>query len=70
MKVIIDRFEGNFAVCEMENRSRINLEKDKLPRGAIEGAVLNIDGNTIFVDKEDTERRKEMSKKLLEGLFQ
>jgi hypothetical protein len=31
MKVIIDRFEENFAVCEKESGEMINIEVTKLP---------------------------------------
>lgn len=33
MKVIIDRFEANYAVCEEEDRTMIDIEKSKLPPG-------------------------------------
>jgi hypothetical protein len=31
MKVTIDRFEGDFAVCEKPDRTMINIKKDKFP---------------------------------------
>ena len=63
MKMTIDRFEGNFAVCELENGSFANLPKDVLPPGAAEGSklviVLDNDGETA-----DRERIKEKMDKL------
>lgn len=69
MKVIIDRFEGNFAVCEMEDMSMISLEKDKLPKGVAEGVVLNIDSDIISIDEYETKKRAKISKELLNDLF-
>ena len=46
MKLIIDRFEGNFAVCETENKTFVNIPKSELPSLINEGDVLiqNADG--------------------------
>ena len=43
MKVIIDRFEEEYAVCEKEDRKIINIDKNKLPSTVKEGDVLIID---------------------------
>lgn len=66
MIVIIDRFEGEFAVCECEDKTMINIEIDKLPQDIHEGDVLVIDGDNIKVDYEETSRRREE----IEGLTQ
>ena len=47
MKGIIDRFEANYAVIELEDKSMINIEIKKLPSVAKEGYVININDNTI-----------------------
>jgi hypothetical protein len=70
MRVIIDRFEGPYAVCEDENRKMINIEKTKLPRGAKEGSVLIIQGNNIEIDYNETENRKKRIKKLMDSLWE
>ncbi len=44
MKVIIDRFEGKYAVCEKKNLEMIDIEIDKLPKEVKEGDVLIIEG--------------------------
>jgi hypothetical protein len=36
MKVTIDRFEGEYAVCEKADRTMINIPREKLPAGAKE----------------------------------
>ncbi|MBZ4656005.1 MAG: hypothetical protein JG759_553 [Thermoanaerobacter sp.] len=70
MRVIIDRFEGAFAVCEDENRKMINIEKTKLPRGAKEGSVLIIHDNKIEIDHNETENRKNRIKNLMDSLWE
>lgn len=42
MIVTIDRFEGTFAVCELEDMSFANLPREFLPEGAKEGSKLSI----------------------------
>ncbi|MCB2310621.1 DUF3006 domain-containing protein [Clostridium tagluense] len=69
MKVIIDRFEGSYAVCEKENRAMINVPKDKIPSGAKEGDVLNITNDMITIDVEETEKRQREIEKLTEDLW-
>ena len=59
MKVIIDRFEGEFAVCEKEDRKIIDIEISKLPSNAKEGDVLNISNDTITIEVEETEKEEE-----------
>lgn len=70
MKVIIDRFEGQYAVCEDEDQKMINIEIDKLPQGVKEGDVLIIEGDNIKVDKEETEIRRERIRRLMEDLWE
>jgi hypothetical protein len=71
-KVIIDRFEGDFAVCEDEDRRMINIEKSRLPEDAKEGTVLIIMGDKeddIKVDYAETEARKSRIKRMMDSLF-
>lgn len=69
MKIVIDRFEGNFAVCEKDDRTMINIEKNKIPSDAAEGDVLNIEGDTITVDVEETKRRKKEIEEMTRDLW-
>ena len=50
MKVTIDRFEGEYAVCEKPDRTVVNIKKDRLPKEVKEGDVLIIEGDNIRVD--------------------
>lgn len=59
-RLIVDRFEGEYAVCEDENQQYCTVEISRLPEGAGEGAVLSIsDEGIISLDREETARRRE-----------
>jgi len=69
MKVIIDRFEGNFAVCEKEDRKMLDIQRDKVPSTAKEGDVLNITDDKITIDIEETEKREKEIEELTKDLW-
>jgi hypothetical protein len=69
MKVTIDRFEGEYAVCEKTDRTMINIKKDNLPVEAREGDVLVIDGEDIRIDTGATSKRKKAIRKLMDDLW-
>lgn len=70
MKVIIDRFEGLYAVCEKENKTMIDILKINLPFEVKEGDVLILENNMITIDIEETEKRRIKIEKLTEGLWE
>lgn len=63
---IIDRFEGDRAVVETEDKGMFNLPRCLLPAGSKEGDVINI---LISVDKEATLKRSQKAKALLNNFF-
>lgn len=65
MKVTIDRFEGNYVIVELPNRSTVDMPKQLVPEDAKEGDILNID-----IDKNETVKRKERIKKLMDDLWE
>lgn len=69
MKYIIDRFEGDFAICEDENGNIVDIKKDKIPREAAEGDVLIIEDENIMIALLETEERKKQIKTLADELF-
>jgi hypothetical protein len=69
MKVTIDRFEGDFAVCEKPDRTMINIKKDRLPAEVKEGDVLIINGNNIKIDTSSTATRAKEIKDLMDKLW-
>lgn len=70
MKVVIDRFEGDFAVCEKDDRSILNINRRDVPIDAKEGDVLNVDGDDINIDTDETSKRKEMVRLLTENIWE
>ena len=71
MRVIIDRFEGEFAVCEVNDENRmINLPQKDLPEGAKPGDVLNISDAGITIDNQETEDRKKRIDSLMDSLWE
>jgi hypothetical protein len=65
MKVIIDRFEGDFAVVELQDKNLVNIPVQCIPNGAKEGTVLSIE-----VDNEETEARTKRIGDLMKGVWQ
>lgn len=64
MKYIIDRFEGEYAVIELNGGKTVNIPKSILPENACEGSIIN-----ITVDETETTKRKEKMQSRLDGLF-
>ncbi|MBU3171326.1 DUF3006 domain-containing protein [Clostridium estertheticum] len=70
MNVVIDRFEGSYAVCEKEDRTMMDISKDKVPSGAKEGDILNIIDDVITIDIKETEKKQREIEKLTEDLWE
>lgn len=70
MQVVIDRFEGNYAVCEKDDKTMINIEKNKVPKEAKEGDILKIIDDKITIDAEETARRKSEIEELSKDLWE
>ena len=64
MKLIIDRFEGDFAVIELPNGQMIDCPKAILPNDAKEGSVLE-----IIVDEKATNDKLQKITKRMNNLF-
>jgi len=59
-QLIIDRFEGKFAICEDAEQKYFAIETAELPDGAGEGSVLKItDEGELLLDQEETQARRE-----------
>jgi len=70
MKVIIDRFEGKYAVCEREDGTMFNFDRSKLPLEASEGDIILIDGNNVSIDVKATKERNKYMKKLMDDVWE
>lgn len=64
LKVVIDRFEGEYALVEDENKNIINMPKCLLPENAKEGSVIKIE-----LDEDETKRRNKDVKSLFDSIF-
>ncbi|NMP36902.1 MAG: DUF3006 domain-containing protein [Clostridiales bacterium] len=70
MRVIVDRIEGEFAVCELADGIMIKLVLTQLPADVKEGSVLDVeDDGTTVINKEAEEQRKKGLLKLQNELF-
>lgn len=63
MQVIIDRFEGKYAVVELENGTFGHISKTILPN-AKEGDVV-----LIQIDHQETRKRREKIQKLMNEVW-
>lgn len=69
-KLVIDRFEGEYAVCESEDQKYFAIETAELPEGAKEGCVLVVsEEGELFLDLEETERRRQRIAEKQRGIF-
>ena len=70
MKLIIDRFEENYAICEKENKKMININIKDIPDEAKEGDCLVKVDDKFVIDKLETKKRSEKIDKLIDNLFE
>ena len=69
-KIVIDRFEGTYAICEDKDQKFFAIEISELPQGAKEGHVIEIrDDGTLAIDQKETDLRREKNKKLQNSLW-
>lgn len=64
MKFTIDRFEGEYAIVELEDREMVEIPRIILPPGAKEGDILN-----ISIDEDETEIRRRRIQAKFNSLF-
>ncbi|MDK2798643.1 MAG: hypothetical protein PWP27_248 [Clostridiales bacterium] len=64
MKIIIDRFQDDFVVVELPNKSIMSIPKAIIPEDAKEGDVL-----IVQVDRKGTKKKKQEIEKLIEDVW-
>lgn len=69
MNYIIDRFEGDFAICEDGEMKLHRIERSLLPKEADEGSVLLFENGEYTLDLEAQAARREEIIKLQNSLF-
>ncbi len=67
--LIIDRFEGEFAVCEDDSREMHNIPRSALPAEVREGDVLRQGTDGWQIDAAETAARREKQAERLRRLF-
>jgi hypothetical protein len=60
MRLTVDRFEGVYAICELENGEFVDIPRKALPEGITEGSKLLIEVD----DAEKTEDQERIRKKM------
>lgn len=69
-KMIIDRFEGSYAICELEDKSTTTIPKYKLPLECKEGDCLILDKDGLIKkDSELTKSREQTIREKMSRLF-
>ena len=64
MEVIVDRFEGDYAVVEIAIGKCVNIPRVLVP-DAKEGDIIKIE-----IEKNETEKRKKYIKDLMNNVFE
>lgn len=68
---VIDRFEGDYAVCEnRENREMFNIKKANLPNDISEGDVLTYKENTFSINNELREEIEQRISEKVKNIFE
>ena len=70
MRGIIDRFEGEYAVVEMDNRIMKNIKIEMLPQGVKEGTAIKYVKGEWQIDRERSENVKSELDELAKDLFE
>lgn len=64
MRYIVDRFENEYAIIELDNGEFVDIPKKALPSDASEGSIIEV--TTL---KDETSVRKTEMKKKMNSLF-
>ena len=66
----LDRFEGDFAVCENRNtKEMIDIPINKMPKDAKEGVILKTENDKYIIDYQATRTAKDETKELMDKLW-
>lgn len=69
-KFTVDRIEEDKAVLECENGDLVTMELSSLPKTIREGDVIRFNANSCFLDADETERRSQKIRALMEKVFE
>jgi hypothetical protein len=68
MKYVIDRIEGDFAVCEDEDGKMTDIPVSALPSNFTEGTHFKYENGEYKLDEEEKTNREDMIKSLFDSL--
>jgi len=68
--LIVDRFEGGFAVCEQEDSTMVDVNVKFLPEGTKEGDVLRVENGVYAIDADATLERTKHIRQLMGELWE
>ena len=70
MKLIVDRFEEEYVVCEKENKEYVNIHINDLPSEVKIGDIIYIENDNILLDKKATTDRERYIEELTKDIWQ
>lgn len=71
MKYVVDRIEGNYAVCEDENNKIVNIPLKELPEDIKEKDVISFEEDKISkILIQDTLERKKRIQEMVKDLWE
>ena len=66
----IDRFEGDFAICENKTTGEmVNIKKSLLPESSKEGDIVKFENGVYIIDKTTTQNAQNEIKNIVNNLF-
>lgn len=69
LSLIIDRFEGDFAVVEVDGKEMKDISKKDIPQFAKEGDVLKQLNGKYELDVEETQRIRAEAEKMMKDMW-
>lgn len=69
-RLIVDRLENNYAVCETKENKVIHIPMKEIPNNTKEGDVLMLMEGKYVIDTIDTNTRKERIRDKINRLFE
>ena len=69
MKGIIDRFEEDWAVVEIDGET-IDFKRAIFPNDAVAGDVVKIEGNVVTILKDETKRLRQEIEELMDEVWE
>lgn len=70
MRLVIDRFEGEYAICEKDDRNMQSVLRSHLPEGIHEGSCLQYNGIAYTIDEAAEKVTRERIKKKMDSLWE